>query len=275
MSDDLGDDVALVRRALAALPDGPEADAARAAADRVIARARAGVADEFLATLSHELRGPLSVIIGWIDLLRGDRLAPEERDRALEIVERNARIQARLIEDLVEASRVASGRMQLEVGTVPAVDLVLGVVESMRPQAAAAKITLVAVTDAPFELRGDGLRLGQVVTNIVGNAIRYSPAGSKIELALTSDGDHAILVVSDTGIGIDQELLPFVFDRFRQGARVRSGGTRGLGLGLYIVRHIVGLHTGTLVAESRGKGQGSRFIVKLPLAGPPLAPGDL
>jgi signal transduction histidine kinase len=274
MSDDLGDDVALVRRALAAL-DGPEAEAARAAADRVIARARAAVGDEFLATLSHELRGPLSVIIGWIDLLRGDRLAFEERDRALEIVERNARIQARLIEDLVEASRVASGRMQLEVGTVPAVDLVLGVVESMRPPAAAAKITLVAVTDPPFELRGDGLRLGQVVTNIVGNAIRYSPAGSKVELALRSDGDHAVLTVTDTGVGIDQELLPFVFDRFRQGARVRSGGTRGLGLGLYIVRHIVGLHAGTLIAESRGKNQGSRFIVSLPIAGPPMSPGDL
>lgn len=260
-----------VRRALAAL--GPEGDASRAAAERLIAAAaESSVHAEFLATLSHELRGPLSVIIGWIDLLRGDRLAESERGRALEIVERNARIQARLIEDLVEASRVASGRMRLEVGTVPAVDLVLGVVESVRPQADAAKLALAARTDPPFDLRGDGFRLGQVVTNIIGNALRYTPAGGRIDVTVTTDADHAILVVADTGAGIEAELLPFVFDRFRQGARVRSGGTRGLGLGLYIVRHIVTLHGGTITAESKGKAQGSRITVRLPLAGP--APGD-
>jgi signal transduction histidine kinase len=231
--------------------------------------ADAHATDEFLATLSHELRGPLSVIIGWIDLLRGDRLAPEDRVRALEIVERNARIQARLIEDLVEASRVASGRMRLEVGTVPAVDLVLGVVEQVRPQADAAKITLAATTDPPFDVRGDGVRLGQVVTNIIGNALRYTPAGGRVDVALASDGETATLVVADDGSGIEADLLPHVFDRFRQGVRIRSGGTRGLGLGLYIVRHIVTLHGGTITAESAGKGQGSRFTVRLPVGGPP------
>lgn len=265
---DPGDDAERVRAALAALPAGPEADAARAAFERMSERVRSGVGDEFLATLSHELRGPLSVIIGWIDLVRGDRLAAEERDRALEIVERNARIQARLIEDLVEASRVASGRMRLEVGTVPAVDLVLGVVEQVRPQAAAARLTLVAATDPPFDLRGDGLRLGQVVTNIIGNALRYTPPEGRIEVQLTRDRDDAVLTVTDTGAGIDAALLPHVFERFRQGLRVRSGGTRGLGLGLYIVRHIVELHGGTITAASAGKDRGTTITVRLPLAGP-------
>lgn len=265
MGNDAGDDADLIRRALAGQGDPAVADAV----ERLVANAGdARIHDEFLATLSHELRGPLSVIIGWIDLLRGDRLAPDDRVRALEIVERNAKIQARLIEDLVEASRVAAGRMRLEVGTVPAVDLVLGVVEQVRPQADAAKIALAATTDPPFDLRGDGLRLGQVVTNIIGNSLRYTPAGGRIDVALTCDADTATLVVADTGAGIDAELLPYVFDRFRQGARVRSGGTRGLGLGLYIVRHIVTLHGGTITAASPGKGQGSRFTVVLPLAGP-------
>jgi len=267
MDSDAADDGELVRRALDGV--GPDADRAREAADRLITRAQGAVGDDFLATLSHELRGPLSVIIGWIDLLRGDRLAPEERGRALEIVERNARIQARLIEDLVEASRVAAGRMRLEIGTVPAVDLVLGVVESLRPQAATSKIALVATTDPPFELRGDGLRLGQVVTNVIGNSLRYTSAGGRIDVSLTRDRDHATLAVTDNGAGIERDLLPLVFDRFRQGTRVRSGGSRGLGLGLYIVRHIVTLHGGTITADSAGRDLGSTFTVQLPLSGPP------
>ena len=264
-----------VRRALAtaAAHAGPDARAELAAAVEACTRLAAGsdearVYDEFLATLSHELRGPLSVIIGWIDLLRSDKLADPERNRALEIVERNAKIQARLIEDLVEASRVAAGRMRIDVATVPAVDLVLGVVESMRPQAAATKVELEARTDPPFDLRGDALRLGQVVSNMLANAIRYTPAGGRIEVSLTHDRDHATLVVRDTGTGIDPAFLPHVFERFRQGARVRSGGTRGLGLGLYIVRHIINLHGGTITATSDGPGTGSTFTVSLPLVGP-------
>ena len=275
MSQTLGDGE-LIRRALEAAgarsTDGAAADVAAAldACGRLAAgAAEARVYDEFLATLSHELRGPLSVIIGWIDLLRTDKLADPERARALEIVERNAKIQARLIEDLVEASRVASGRMRIDVATVPAVDLVLGVVESMRPQAAGSKVSLGARTDPPFDLRGDALRLGQVVSNMLGNSLRYTPPGGVIEVSLTHDAETATLVVADTGAGIEAELLPHVFDRFRQGLRVRSGGSRGLGLGLYIVRHIVVLHGGTITAESSGPGRGSTFTVTLPLLGPP------
>ena len=226
------------------------------------------VYDEFLATLSHELRGPLGVIIGWIDILRSDRLSAAERVRALEIVDRNARLQARLIEDLVEASRVAGDRVRLELGHVPAVDLVLGIVEALRPLAAQQEIELVATTDPPFTLRGDGLRLGQVVHNIVGNALRYTPAGGRVEVSLTRDAERVTLVVADTGQGIEPALLPRVFDRFRQGTRVKVGGTRGLGLGLYIARHLVGLHGGTIAAASAGKDQGARFTITLPLAGP-------
>jgi signal transduction histidine kinase len=267
MAGDGDNDADELRRVLATIP-GPDGGAARAAADRLIARAEGGAHDEFLATLSHELRGPLGVIIGWIDLLRSNRLAPDERARALEIVERNARTQARLIEDLVEASRVAAGRLRLSVGMVPVVDLVLGAVESLRLQADAVPVTLVATTAPPFHLRGDALRLGQVVTNIIGNALRYTPAGGRIEVTVTSELEHAVIVVADTGTGIEPALLPRVFERFHQGARVRSSGSRGLGLGLYIVHHIVTLHGGTITAASAGRGQGSQFTVRLPLAGP-------
>jgi signal transduction histidine kinase len=226
------------------------------------------VYDEFLATLSHELRGPLGVIIGWVDILRSDRLSAVERARALEIVDRNARLQARLIEDLVEASRVAGDRVRLELGPVAAVELVLGVVEALRPLAAQQGIELVATADPAFTLRGDGLRLGQVVHNVVGNALRYTPAGGRVTVSLTRDPQHATFVVADTGQGIEPALLPRVFDRFRQGTRVKVGGTRGLGLGLYIARHLVALHGGTIAAASAGKDQGARFTITLPLAGP-------
>jgi signal transduction histidine kinase len=241
--------------------------AAAIEADRIAAESEGY--DEFLATLSHELRSPLSVIIGWIDLLRADRLLPEERPRALEIIDRNARLQARLIEDLVDASRIAAGKLRLDIATVPAVELVLGIVEGFRPQAETAKIELHAAADPPFDLRCDGVRLGQVVSNMVGNALRYTQRGGKVDVALTTDGETATLAIADTGCGIDPELLPVVFDRFRQGERIKIGGTRGLGLGLYIVRHIVMLHGGTVTAASAGRGKGATFTARLPLAGPP------
>jgi signal transduction histidine kinase len=233
------------------------------------AAATASHYDSFLATLSHELRTPLNVIIGWIDLLRSDRLAPDKRGQALEIVERNARVQIRLIEDILEASRIVSGKLRLELATVPAVDLVLGAVESLRPQADAARISLTAMAGAAFSLRADGVRLGQVVHNLVGNALRYTPPGGHVAITLARDGDLAVLTVADDGGGIEPAFLPHVFERFRQGERKRSAGTRGLGLGLFIVRHIVELHGGTVAAASAGRGLGALFTVRLPLGGPP------
>jgi signal transduction histidine kinase len=224
--------------------------------------------DAFLATLSHELRTPLTVSVGWIELLRGERLTHDKRHQAFEIVDRNLRMQIRLIEDILEASRIVSGKMRLELASVPAVDLVLGAVEGMRPQADAARVTLDASCGPAFSLRGDVVRLGQVVHNLVGNALRHTPPGGRIEVTLARDGDAAVLQVSDDGGGIDPAFLPHVFERFRQGERRRGGGNKGLGLGLFIVRHIVELHGGSVAAHSDGKGRGARFSVRLPLAGP-------
>lgn len=222
--------------------------------------------DGFLATLSHELRTPLNVIVGWLELMRSaGRLTGEKRTQALEIIERNTRVQIRLIEDILEASRIISGKMRLELATVPANDLVVGAVEGMRPQAEAARITLTVETGAAFTLRGDGVRLGQVVTNLVGNALRFTPPGGTIAVSLAREDDHAFLTVADNGAGIDPSFLPHVFERFRQGERKRSGGTRGLGLGLFIVRHIVELHGGAVTAASEGRGKGATFTVRLPL----------
>jgi signal transduction histidine kinase len=222
--------------------------------------------DGFLATLSHELRTPLNVVVGWLEMLRdGTRLVGDKRAQALEIIDRNARVQIRLIEDILEASRIISGKMRLEVATVPAVDLVVGVVEGMRPLAEASRITLGIEACPAFTLRGDGVRLGQVVTNLVGNALRFTPPGGTIAVSLARAVDHAALSVTDSGIGIDPSFLPHVFERFRQGERKRSGGTRGLGLGLFIVRHIVEMHGGTVTAASEGRGKGATFTVRLPI----------
>lgn len=224
--------------------------------------------DVFLATLSHELRTPLTVTVGWIDLLRGERLTHDKRAQAFEIVERNLRTQIRLIEDILEASRIVSGKMRLELASVPAVDLVLGAIEEMRPQAEAAGIALDATAGPAFTLRGDGVRLGQVVHNLLGNALRYTPPGGRVEVSLTREGDTAVLAIADDGGGIDPAFLPHVFERFRQGERKRAAGSKGLGVGLFIVRHIVELHGGTVTAASEGRGRGARFVVRLPLSGP-------
>ncbi len=223
--------------------------------------ARIAMSDGEIEALVPEL----NAIIGWVELLRSDRLVGDKRAQALVIVERNARVQVRLIEDILEASRIVSGKLRLEVATVPAVDLVLGAVEGLRPLAEAAKIALDAKAGPMFEMRGDGVRLGQVVTNLVGNSLRYTPPGGHVDVALARDGDHAVLTVTDDGVGIEPALLPHVFERFRQGERKRSAGSRGLGLGLFIVRHIVELHGGTVSATSPGRGQGSTFTVRLPL----------
>jgi signal transduction histidine kinase len=224
--------------------------------------------DNFLATLSHELRTPLTVSLGWVDLLRGERLTHPKRTQAFEILDRNLRTQIRLIEDILEASRIVSGKMRLELASVPAVDLVVGTVEGMRPLAEAARITLDVTAGAAFTLRGDGVRLGQVIHNLVGNSIRYTPPGGHVSVNIARDGETAVLDVADDGSGIDKAFLPYVFDRFRQGERKRSGGSRGLGVGLFIVRHIVELHGGTVTVASEGRGRGSRFTVRLPLSGP-------
>jgi signal transduction histidine kinase len=223
--------------------------------------------DEFLATLSHELRTPLNAILGWSRLLVNGNLNAETAQRAIEIIDRNTRLQAQLIEDLLDISRIITGKLHLDLRAVPARQIVEGALESVRPSADARKVTL----DAEFATAGDAIlcdpaRMQQVVWNLLANAIKFTPEGGTIRVAVTGDDSTVVIRVTDTGMGIEPDFLPHVFDRFRQqdGASTRAHG--GLGLGLSIVRHLVELHGGTVDASSAGPGEGATFSVRVPLA---------
>src|SRR5439155_880070 len=210
--------------------------------------------DEFLAVLSHELRTPLTAMLGWVKLLRAGRVSPAQTERALESIERNTRLQARLIEDLLDLSRAITGKLLLDLRPVALGPIVQDAAESLAGAAAEKGVKLTVAPD-PATVRGDALRLGQVVTNLVGNAVKFTPAGGDITVRLERVGNDACLTVRDTGFGIDPDLLPHIFDRFRQ---ADAGGSRrqaGLGLGLAIVRNLVELHAGTVRAESDGPGR--------------------
>ncbi len=220
--------------------------------------------DEFLATMSHELRTPLNAIFGWVTLLRTRRLDEATQARALETIERNARAQKRLIEDLLDVSRIVSGKIALELGDVAPQRVVEGAVATMQPAAQAKEISIVPVLGAAGVVRGDFARLQQVLCNLLSNAIKFTPAGGRIDVELAMRGDQVEISVADTGQGIKPEFLPHVFDRFRQEDGSLSRRHGGLGLGLATVRHLVELHSGTVEARSEGEGRGSRFIVRLP-----------
>jgi PAS domain S-box-containing protein len=224
--------------------------------------------DEFLATISHELRSPLNAILGWARLLREPKVQAGQLERALEIIERNAQSQARLIEDLLDVSRIVSGKLSVQMRPVTLNSTAQGVVVDMRPDAAAKGVDLRLVEDDEIKLLGDADRLQQVVWNLLSNAIKFTPEGGRIEVRLKRVGERAELQVSDTGRGISSEFLPYVFDRFRQATRTDARSRAGLGLGLTIVRYIVEAHDGSVAAESPGVGLGATFICKLPLAGP-------
>ncbi|HEY2035492.1 MAG TPA: hybrid sensor histidine kinase/response regulator, partial [Steroidobacteraceae bacterium] len=222
--------------------------------------------DEFLATMSHELRTPLNAIFGWITLLRTRRLDEATQARALETIERNARSQKRLIEDLLDVSRIVTGKIALEVGDVAPRQVVEGAIATMQPAAQAKEVTIApALGEVTGVIRGDAARLQQVVCNLLSNAIKFTQPGGRVDVELTMSGDHVQISVTDTGKGIKSEFLPHVFDRFRQEDGSISRRHGGLGLGLAIVRHLVDLHSGTVDAQSGGEGCGSRFIVRLPL----------
>ena len=223
--------------------------------------------DEFLMILSHELRTPLTAIQGWAHMLASGDLDERRRQTAIETIERNARAQTRLVNDLLDVSQAISGKLRLDVRDVDLVALVRHGVETLRP-AADAKFIQVD-TDADPSIRvvsGDPIRLQQVVWNLLSNAIKFTPGGGRVTIRLRRvDGDGAVdLLVSDTGIGISHAFLPHVFERFRQ---EEAGTTRrygGLGLGLAIVRHLAELHGGSVLAESAGEGRGATFRVRLP-----------
>ena len=239
--------------------------------------------DEFLATLSHELRTPLTSILGWATLIRnGEVDRTENLDRALEIIERNARSQARLIDDLLDVSRIITGNLQLDVRPLNLAPVVKTAIEALRPAADAKRIQIETDLDPRTCLvSGDPNRLRQVIWNLLMNAIKFTPRGGRVNLRLECCGvapfpvpagpsgppvSYVRLIVSDTGEGISPAFLPYVFHRFRQEEGSISRKAGGLGLGLAVVRHLVELHGGSVTAESPGSGNGSTFTVVLPLA---------
>jgi signal transduction histidine kinase/CheY-like chemotaxis protein len=224
------------------------------------------VKDEFLATLSHELRTPLNAILGWTRLLRNKAVQPGDVDRALEKVERNAQAQTRLVEDLLEVSRITTGKLRLDVKPLDLAALATTAVESIRPTAEARGVTIDRRFASGFlPTAGDPDRLQQVIWNLVSNAVKFTPAAGMVVVSLDRHDQMDELIVSDTGVGIDPAFLPKVFDTFRQadGTSTRTHG--GLGLGLSIARQIVELHGGEVRAESDGKNKGARFTVRLPV----------
>jgi PAS domain S-box-containing protein len=223
--------------------------------------------DEFLATLSHELRTPLSPILGWVRLLRSGDLDAAASARGLEVIERNVRAQTQLIEDLLDVSRIITGKLRLEVRPMDLVAVVEAGIEAVRPAADAKVIRIESRLDPKAAaMVGDPDRLQQVVWNLVSNAVKFTPKEGRVEVELARVDAHARLRVTDTGTGIPQTFLPHVFDRLRQADSTSTRAHGGLGIGLAIVRHLVELHGGTVAAESAGDGKGAVFTVELPIS---------
>ena len=222
--------------------------------------------DEFLATLSHELRTPLNAVIGWARILKSGRLDPESSGHAIEVIERNAWAQKQIIEDILDVSRVITGKLQLHLGPVDLVSVINAALDAVRPALEAKDIKIETHFQPGLKIiAGDADRLQQVVWNLLSNASKFTPAGGVVGVRVTHDHVYAEIVVSDTGPGIAPEFLPHMFERFRQadGSTTRTHG--GLGLGLAIVRHLVELHGGLIAAENVRNGTGAVFTVKLPL----------
>jgi signal transduction histidine kinase/ActR/RegA family two-component response regulator len=236
-----------------------ESEAQAQAADRA--------KDEFLATLSHELRTPLNTMLGWVTMLRGGSVRPERQAYALEVIERNARLQSKLVEDLLDVSRIVMGKVRLRLRPIDANPIVTAAVDSLRPSAEAAGVQLYGPTmKAPFTIRADAERIQQIVWNLVSNAIKFTPAGGRVDVELAKDERSVRLSVRDTGVGIAAEFLPQMFERFRQADSSATRPHSGLGLGLSIVRHLVELQGGSIEAFSEGRDRGALFVVEFPLA---------
>lgn len=233
------------------------------------------IKDEFLATLSHELRTPLTAMLGWLSMLRTRPLDDETVARGLETVERNAKVQAELIEDLVDISRIVGGKLNLDVRVIDLLPVIEAAVDIVRPAADARGVRLEMTVDRfAGPVSGDSARLQQVIWNLLSNAVKFTPRDGSVHVILRRAGSAAEIVVRDTGEGIRPEFLPHVFERFRQAETALTRSHRGLGLGLAIVRQLTELHGGTVSAESSGEGKGATFIVRLPLAAVVGRPGD-
>jgi signal transduction histidine kinase/CheY-like chemotaxis protein len=220
--------------------------------------------DEFLATLSHELRTPLNAILGWLHLLRSGAVDEATRARALETIERNARSQAHLVDDLLEISRIAAGKLRLTIRPVDLRRVVEAALDVVRPAAGARRINLTAsLPPAPVLVAGDAERLQQLVWNLLSNAVKFTPPGGRVSVRVSAGAD-AEIAVTDTGIGVREAFLPHLFEAFRQADASSTREHGGLGLGLAIVRHVAELHGGTVEAQSPGEGQGATFTARFP-----------
>ena len=230
--------------------------------------------DEFLAVLSHELRTPLNAVYGWARMLQAGQIPAEATERGVEAIVRNAQAQVQLIDDLLDISRVVTGKMRLDVRPVDLRTVVEAALDSVRPAADAKEIRVQTMLDPRAgPITGDPDRLRQVVWNLLMNAVKFTPRGGGVQVHLQRADSHVEIVVSDTGVGMSADVLPFVFDRFRQGDSSSTRMHTGLGLGLALVKHFVELHGGQVTARSAGPGLGATFVVTLPLTVPAGAPG--
>jgi PAS domain S-box-containing protein len=222
--------------------------------------------EEFLATISHELRTPLSAILGWTRMLRMGQLSPENSAKALDTIERNARAQSQLVDDLLDVSRIITGKLRMDVRPSDPNSFIDAAVEAVKPAADAKGVRVQKVVDTgAISIPGDPGRLQQVVWNLLANAIKFTPRGGRVQVRSERVNSHLEIVVSDTGQGISPDFLPYVFDRFRQADQKTSRQHGGMGLGLAIVRHLVEMHGGTVRANSEGEGKGATFTVTLPI----------
>jgi len=246
-----------------------EAEQAAAETERLYQKAEESsrLKEEFLATISHELRTPLSAILGWTRMLRLGQLSEEDETKALDTIERNARAQAQLIDDLLDVSRIITGKLRMDVQPADPNSFIDAAVEAVRPAAEAKGVRVQKVMDTgAVSIPGDPVRLQQVVWNLLSNAIKFTPRGGRVQIRSQRVNSHLEIVVSDTGQGIAPDFLPHVFDRFRQADQKTSRQHGGMGLGLAIVRHLVELHGGTVSAHSGGVDKGSTFTVMLPIS---------
>ncbi|HYG78715.1 MAG TPA: response regulator [Planctomycetota bacterium] len=221
--------------------------------------------DEFLATISHELRTPLTPMLGWVRMLRSRNLTDPVAVRGLEVIERNVLAQTHLIEDLLDVSRIVTGKLELHIQPLNLIELTQSAIASIKPNADARNISLVVEENTPTEcVLGDRERLQQVLWNLLSNAIKFTPPGGTVAVRLSQEESKATVQVSDNGEGIEPAFVPYLFDRFTQADASTTRRHGGLGLGLAIVRHLVELHGGSVQAHSDGRGKGARFTVCLP-----------
>jgi signal transduction histidine kinase len=241
-------------------------EALRESAD-IIARTHAEAnraKDEFLASLAHELRSPMTAIRGWIQMLKSGRLDDQATAEALSLIEASTKVQAHIVEDLMDVSRILAGKMMVKLEVIELAPVVEAVITTFAPSASEQMIALTFdVPDEPILVCADEARLQQVGWNLISNSIKFTPEGGSVHVALSREGERAVIRVRDTGRGISPELLPHVFERYRQDAH--EGRSAGLGLGLAIVRHLVESHDGTIEAFSEGLGRGAEFAISLPL----------